>query len=752
MTGPGDVHNTFSGTAHGPVVMARDLVNATINITSPPNSRTAIALDEATAELAQALRMQWSVESERQRLWAPDTLAVRWRTIRNSPEAGPLPPEGELRGIADLYDQVPTKRLVVLGRAGSGKSALAIRFVLERLGPADAPVPVSVVPVIFSLGSWNPETPLRDWLTAQLERDHPGLATDGSGNATLATALVDRGRILPVLDGFDEIAEDLRPSALDKINDTASSRMPLLLTSRGDGYPGTGGVLAAAAIELTDLSPHDLTTYLPHTGAKTAEWKEVLEHLSATPESPAAMALRTPLMVALARTVYSDVPDHDPRELLTGRFPTVEALENHLLDSFIPTVYRDRPAAHRECVQDWLGHLARHLQLLDDTPDLAWWQLGSTLRRPVRMVVVGLVAGLPLGIVDGFVFWFLAGFVGPHGPVRGLLIGLANGAVLGLVAGLAFGLMHVFLDGGPARDPSRVHMRILGGTTRSRKTYVPRLAAGFTGGFGFGFVSWLVNALMFGLLQGASGAAILLSGLLNGAVGGIVGGLSLGFAYAGGTGEPSDEPLRFADAMREFRQRLAPRLAIGFAGGFGGGFMFWFADPLAVGLVLGAPGGFTSLLTHSLRAGIEGGLGYGLALGLAYGLAVALAHPIPVRSAVSPTALLGTDRMAVVHRTLLSTLTFGLVGWLFYGLGGQFLAWFVFTTVGGLGTGLAYGLSLTAWGHWVTLSRIWLPLTGRLPRNPGDFLKDAHSRGVLRQAGAVYQFRHARLRDRLTKQ
>jgi hypothetical protein len=29
------------------------------------------------------------------------------------------------------------------------------------------------------------------------------------------------------------------------------------------------------------------------------------------------------------------------------------------------------------------------------------------------------------------------------------------------------------------------------------------------------------------------------------------------------------------------------------------------------------------------------------------------------------------------------------------------------------------------------------------------FLGDAHRRGVLRQAGAVYQFRHARLQDHL---
>ena len=319
------------------------------------------------------------------------------------------------------------------------------------------------------------------------------------------------------------------------------------------------------------------------------------------------------------------------------------------------------------------------------------------------------------------------------------------------MAGLAFALVYALLDGDAAREPSRVRMRILGRTTGARRTCLPRLAAGAAGGFGFGAVTWLVNALANGLLEGRSPATTLRGGLLNALVGGLVDGLLLGLAYAGGADEPSDDPLRFTDALRDFRGRLGPRLAIGFAGGFGGGFLFWFTDPLGFGLVLGAQGGFPSLLTNSLRLGIEGGLGYGLVVALVYGLAVALSDPIPVRSAVSPTDLLRTDRRAVAHRTLLSTLTFGLVGWLFYGLGGQFLNWFVFTTVGGLGLGIAYGLALTAWGQWTTLARIWLPLTGRLPRDPAAFLEDAHHRGVLRQAGAVYQFRHSRLRDRLDK-
>lgn len=70
--------------------------------------------------------------------------------------------------------------------------------------------------------------------------------------------------------------------------------------------------------------------------------------------------------------------------------------------------------------------------------------------------------------------------------------------------------------------------------------------------------------------------------------------------------------------------------------------------------------------------------------------------------------------------------------------------------------GFLYGLSgggvfliLSAWGNWMLFVRLWLPLTGRLPWRPKRFLEDAYERGVLRQAGAAYQFRHSQLRDHL---
>jgi hypothetical protein len=163
------------------------------------------------------------------------------------------------------------------------------------------------------------------------------------------------------------------------------------------------------------------------------------------------------------------------------------------------------------------------------------------------------------------------------------------------------------------------------------------------------------------------------------------------------------------------------------------------------------------------RLGLNDGLGGGLpiefvaefalASGLVFGLMAWLEVPIDVRAAVSPVGLLRSNRANVVTLFLLWALVLGSVA----GLAQSFTAGplrsvevgLVFGIEGAFGVGIGYGLCLTAWGQWVALARIWLPLTGRLPWRLLTFLDDACQRGALRRAGAVYQFRHARLQDHL---
>ncbi|MGW6459816.1 NACHT domain-containing protein [Streptomyces sp. NPDC055078] len=76
--------------------------------------------------------------------------------------------------------------------------------------------------------------------------------------------------------------------------------------------------------------------------------------------------------------------------------------------------------------------------------------------------------------------------------------------------------------------------------------------------------------------------------------------------------------------------------------------------------------------------------------------------------------------------------------------------WGEWTAVAGcwLAAVLLHGLGRTAWGRY-TVARAWFAARGTLPWRLNAFLRDAHRRGVLRQSGGFYHFRHMELRDRL---
>jgi transcriptional regulator with XRE-family HTH domain len=669
----------------------------------PPRDHGPLA--DAAEELARESRQRWRREEAQHRVHHPFALPVRWQQVPAGTADQPanallLAPgeartepdlSGDLRRVAEIYQRIPSGRLVVLGRAGSGKSILAVRFALDLL---DTRTRNERVPVIFSLGAWDPTAvALRDWLIGRLLRDYPHLARRVASGKSLAADLLDDDLVLPVLDGFDELAEGLRAPALEALN---LSRLPLVLTSRHAEFTGAvrtahAPLAAAVVLELRDLDLDDLRGYLPRTDpafpgpadtdGQGATWEAVLDP-ARTAESAGranlAAALRTPLMIALARTMYSDHPERRPGELLdTARFPDPAAIEEHLLAGFVPAAYRPRPTerldtAHRrpgswdaERAERWLGHLADHLTRLGrEQQDLTWWEIGTSTGRTPRALIIAFLAGLAFGVTTAVGNVPVDLVATSHGlrfaVVRGLVVGLLHGSV----AGALFGLVYWHACARAGLRPSPVRLRLSAGTLRTRRNALTRF--------------------LIGLGCGAAGMALLIL---------------------------VDEGL------------VAP---LGLADGQG-------AD-LTAGLLFIPP--------------------IALATGLVFGLIALFEAPVRTESVVSPADLLHIERRNVVFHLLTWALVIGLgVGLLngiVYGPLRGFEVGLVFGLEAAFGAGLSYGLSLTAWGQWVALARIWLPLTGHLPWALIAFLDDAHQRGVLRQVGAVYQFRHAWVQSHLS--
>ncbi|WIY77244.1 helix-turn-helix transcriptional regulator [Streptomyces anulatus] len=113
-----------------------------------PASEVDRVLAGAAAELAREVGRRWQKEEEQRRVHDPFPLPVRWNraparltdhaeNIQRLPPGvrpEPMEPAGDLRSVAEAYRGIPSGRLVILGRAGSGKSIMAIRLVLDLLG------------------------------------------------------------------------------------------------------------------------------------------------------------------------------------------------------------------------------------------------------------------------------------------------------------------------------------------------------------------------------------------------------------------------------------------------------------------------------------------------------------------------------------------------------------------------------------------------------------------------------------------
>ncbi|MEU9189613.1 NACHT domain-containing protein [Streptomyces sp. NPDC048484] len=490
----------------------------------------------AADELAEAVDAQWTAEARLRRLQDPEPLDVHWsrlgppladrpRNIRRG-VALPEPRDGDQRldRIVETFMALPSRRLVVLGDPGAGKTVLAVRFVLGALA---ARQPGDPVPVLFPLAGWNPGSmALRDWLAERLAAEYRPLAAV-TGERIMARELLDAGLLLPVLDGFDELPGPAHEVALRRLNAELDERLPVLLTCRTEAWTravSVGDVLTAA--DVVQLRPLDFATahrYLENTARAdsdaTTAWTPVL----ASPPSPLAEVMTSPLMVALARTVYGDT-SRAPAELADAdRFPTAGHIEEHLLAAFVPAAFGEAgrvggtwnpdatsnsdatlssdtawspDAAHR-----WLRRLARDFGTTD-TCRLAWWEFPAAMPRALRVIgpaVLALVASAALLVP---LAEYGRGVVANWDTVPSAVLNYA-GILLGLCFGLAWLLPATAQTPQGPRQLVRLALTMAGAATVvavGMGLLVPPLVSSRLGAVLTQRPAWFLNGCCFGLI------------------------------------------------------------------------------------------------------------------------------------------------------------------------------------------------------------------------------------------------------------
>lgn len=299
--------------------------------------------------------------------------------------------EGDLASVLEYYQSLVPGWLVILGEPGAGKTVLALELQV-RLLEARRYDPALPVPVLISAAACDTALTWEDWLTRQLAQRF-ALSTGQ------ARRLIRDGRILPLVDGLDEMDQTTRHDEAIRgapaVHGTAETdqaagararklvaalnawmsgrkKVPAVVTCRRAEYQALPrAVDRATHIELLPLDGTDAGAYLRQELRDASEdrrWASVLAGLRTDPDGPLAAQLGTPWRLNLALTAFRDRAD--PAELLPGGPDLADPdaygqrIETLLLESYLPAMLRlhDPGGRYRQAgVRRWLTALADSL-------------------------------------------------------------------------------------------------------------------------------------------------------------------------------------------------------------------------------------------------------------------------------------------------------------------------------------------------------------------------------------------------------
>jgi hypothetical protein len=322
-----------------------------------------------------------------------------------------------------VYDQADGE-LLILGEPGAGKTTLLLELARALLIRAEQDTTFPI-PVVFNLSSWAQKRVfLADWLVEELSIRYEVPRKVGR-------AWVEQERILPLLDGLDEVQQEARSACAAAINDFHTrfqSVSPVVCSRSIEYFAQKQRVAFLCAVTIQPLTPQQVDVYLTSTQGQLEAIRAALDKNIALQELTTTPLMLTTLVLAYRGKSVDDLLKATSRE----------TQQRHLFATYVKRMLTRRGSDPRFSAQQttwWLSWLARQMHRRSQTtffiermqPD---WLPDSSKGRIYRVGfgmlngqlvswIGALVGGLNFGLVFGLVFWLVGWLLGGLFSARG---------------------------------------------------------------------------------------------------------------------------------------------------------------------------------------------------------------------------------------------------------------------------------------------------------------------------------------------
>lgn len=340
----------------------------------------------------------------------PAAVERPWDAVLQQPARPPrpLPPGTSVHAVFEELGGA----LLILGAPGAGKTTMLLELTRDLLARAraDAGAPM---PVVFNLSTWSERhARLAGWLVEELQLRY-------QVPQHIARAWVEEARVVPLLDGLDEVARERREACVAAINRYHDEHglHGLAVASRVGDYELLATRLRLhGAVLIQPLSQAQIERYLDAAGPPLAGLHQSLRG------DPALRELaETPLMLSIMSLAYQGAPD-TPRDL--QRSP--EERRRQVFALYVERMFTRRATSTAYApaqVRRWLGWLALRMRRQGLSVFAIEGLQPAWLPGPGARLGFGVLTGALMGLVS-----FLLIMVGMAAMISGsgLLSGSAS--------------------------------------------------------------------------------------------------------------------------------------------------------------------------------------------------------------------------------------------------------------------------------------------------------------------------------------